>query len=92
MASRAYNYRKPAVLPTAALLFAALALAACGVNAGIDEHYEPPKGDNVVELEPAGFNAAINDGRVWFVEFYVPWCRCGSVSELEILVMAIYCG
>ena len=37
---------------------------------------------NVVQLDAFTFYPSIADGRVWFVQFYVPWCRsCKRLAE-----------
>lgn len=39
------------------------------------DHHLPSGSPHVFELNQFNFHASTSDGRLWFVEFYVPWCR-----------------
>jgi hypothetical protein len=50
-------------------------LAAAGDAPQQGEHQRLPRASaNVVDLDEFTFYPAVADGRVWFVEFFVPWC------------------
>ena len=72
----------------AALAAMLLALLACTTGGGgclaaggvpheqlpQEQSQQPRTSANVVDLDAFSFYPAIGDGRVWFIEFMVPWC------------------